>query len=432
MNRSELTSEGRSEPSVERVAVVRRNVRLLTAFDIFADLMPFFAVWVVYLTDFRDLSLAQVGVMEGAFWGIKVVAEMPTGAFADRFGRKLTFIVGAVVEGLGILAFAFAGGFVLLLGSYVFWATGIAFRSGNGEAFLYDTLAEVNETKDYARVSGRIGAYAGVASLFGGVAGGVVAGVVDLQVAVLIGALPYVFALAMLLPMQEPRRSGASGGLGYVQTLTSAVQALRDLPAVRYMILFEVTLATVIVAQFLLLQPFFGSHDVPYGWFGVLLIPMRLGNVAGSYFTSQIQRWLGLRGQLGWTLAVSVAGVAVVAAIDSLWAFTGFIFVSLAMASFWPTSRAYINDRTESSIRATVLSFAPLGQSVTFAIAAATAGLVANVELRLAFAVSAASVAVVSGTFYLLWLRADAREGDAPPDARREPAPGAAPAGGGD
>jgi MFS family permease len=426
VNRTESTSE----ITPERVAVVRRNVRLLTAYNIFADLMPFFAVWVVYLTDFRDLSLAQVGIMEGAFWGIKVIAEMPTGAFADRFGRKLTFIVGAVVEGVGILAFAFAGGFALLLGSYVFWATGIAFRSGNGEAFLYDTLAEVDETNDYARVSGRMAAYAGVASLFGGVVGGVVAGVIDLQAAILIGVLPYGLALAMLLPMDEPRRSDSGGGLGYVQTLTTAVRALRDLPAVRYMILFEVTIATVIVSQFLLLQPFFDSHDVSYAWFGVLMVPMRLGGIAGGYFTSQIHRLLGLRGQLGWTLAICVAGVATVAVIDSLWAFTAFIFVSLAMAAFWPTSRAYINDRTESSIRATVLSFAPFGQSITFAIAAAAAGVVADLELRLAFGVSAASVAVVSGACYLLWLRADAREG-APPDLPRDvPAAGAAPAGG--
>ena len=45
-----------------RAAVVRRNVRLLTAYEAFAGLMPFLAVWVVYLTDFRDLTLAQVGI----------------------------------------------------------------------------------------------------------------------------------------------------------------------------------------------------------------------------------------------------------------------------------------------------------------------------------------------------------------------------------
>ena len=57
---------------------MRRNVRLLTAYEVFAGLIPFLAVWVVYLTDYRDLTLAQVRIMEGVFWGIKIVAEMST------------------------------------------------------------------------------------------------------------------------------------------------------------------------------------------------------------------------------------------------------------------------------------------------------------------------------------------------------------------
>jgi hypothetical protein len=70
-----------------------------------------------------------------------------------------------------------------------------------------------------------------------------------------------------------------------------------------------------------------------------------------------------------------------------------------------------VNDRTESNIRATVLSFAPLGQAVAFAIAATALGLIADIDLRLGFAVSAASVGLTSGAMYLLWLRADRAEG---------------------
>ncbi len=393
-----------------RAAVVRRNVRLLTAYEAFAGLMPFLAVWVVYLTDFRDLTLAQVGIMEGVFWGIKVLAEMPTGAFADRFGRKLTFIVGAVIEGLGILTFAFAGGFVLLLGSYILWAGGGAFRSGNTEAFLYDTLAEVDETADYARVAGRLGAIAGVAGLFGVAIGGVIAGVINLQVAMLTGVIPYVLALAVLLPMVEPRRSGSLHEISYVETLTGAIRALRDHPAVRYIILFEVTISTIFIASFLLLQPFFGAHGVPIGWFGILLIPHRLGSSLGSYFAYRIDRALGLRAHLGWAIVAAVLGVGVMAVVDSIWAFAGLVLMAPLLSSLFPATRAYVNDRTESNIRATVLSFAPLGQAVAFAIAATALGLIADIDLRLGFAVSAASVGLTSGAMYLLWLRADRAE----------------------
>ena len=69
---------------------MRRNVRLLTAYEVFAGLIPFLAVWVVYLTDYRDLTLAQVRIMEGVFWGIKIVAEMSTRSAARLPVRRLT------------------------------------------------------------------------------------------------------------------------------------------------------------------------------------------------------------------------------------------------------------------------------------------------------------------------------------------------------
>ena len=69
---------------------MRRNVRLLTAYEVFAGLIPFLAVWVVYLTDYRDLTLEQVRIMEGVFWGIKIVAEMSTRSAARLPVRRLT------------------------------------------------------------------------------------------------------------------------------------------------------------------------------------------------------------------------------------------------------------------------------------------------------------------------------------------------------
>ena len=75
-----------------------RNVRLFYALAVAREFTPMLAVWVVYLTDFRHLTLTQVGVMEGLFWAVKLGLELPSGAFADRFGRRATFITGIAME----------------------------------------------------------------------------------------------------------------------------------------------------------------------------------------------------------------------------------------------------------------------------------------------------------------------------------------------
>ena len=121
---------------------------MLGALVTILTLHPHVAVWVLYLTEYRDISLAQVGIMEGIFWGVTLALEIPSGAFADRFGRRLGFIVGVTVEASGVFIFAFTGDFSLLMVSYVLWGSGIAFRSGNDGAFLYDALAADGRTEE--------------------------------------------------------------------------------------------------------------------------------------------------------------------------------------------------------------------------------------------------------------------------------------------
>ena len=92
--------------------------------------------------------------MEAFYWGVKLVMEMPSGAFADRFGRRATFAVGLVIEGAGVVTFAFASNFTILLISYVLWSMGFSFRSGNDQAYIYDALAVDDRTGEFSARAG--------------------------------------------------------------------------------------------------------------------------------------------------------------------------------------------------------------------------------------------------------------------------------------
>ncbi|MBI5289235.1 MAG: MFS transporter, partial [Chloroflexi bacterium] len=202
-----------------------RNVRLFYALAVAREFTPMLAIWVVYLTDFRHLSLTQVGVMEGLFWAVKLSLELPSGAFADRFGRRATFITGIGLEATGTLVFAFAGNFTLLVVSYVIWSAGLAFRSGNDEAFLFDTLSAGEREHEY---SDRVGVYLAlgtVSLLAGGLAGGVLAHVTNLQVAIIAALVPFALTVPVLMLMDEPPRRHHRE-LGIVQTLRSGIAAV--------------------------------------------------------------------------------------------------------------------------------------------------------------------------------------------------------------
>ena len=388
-----------------------RNLRLMLGFTLVAQFQPHLAIWVVYLTDYRDLSLTQVGIMEAFFWGVKLVAEVPTGAFADRFGRRFTFMVGTIIEGGGILIFALAGNFPLLLLSYVLWSLGFAFRSGNDGAYIYDALAAEGREAEFAQRSGRFGAAVNVAFTAGGIAGAALAAGTSLALATLAGVVPALLAVGVLLVMDEPPRHGQTTHLPYLETLRGAWRVLRERAALRWAILFDVMLVgAASPASFLLVQPFLAHHGVPLAWFGLAYAPSGLAHAAGSIASAPLSRRLGLRRTMAAATAVVTSGLLLVGTIDSVWMLPALWISQFATGTVSPALGGYINDRTESAVRATVLSVGPVGFSLVLMVAGPLAGVAADVHLGLGFIALALLGGVGSGVAFALWQRADARE----------------------
>jgi MFS family permease len=383
------------------------NVRLLYALSLAREFTPMLAIWVVYLTDFRDLTLTQIGIMEGLFWGVKLLLEVPSGAFADRFGRRATMLTGIGLEAAGTAIFAIAGDFTLLVVSYVIWSGGLAFRSGNDEAYLYDTLSSADREREYSDRMGVYLALGTVSLLAGGLAGGVLAEVVNLQVAVLAALVPFALALPIVLAMEEPPRHRTMSTSTLVGTLHDGIGAVWRNHSLRSIVLLQVSLSGAFPAYFLLAQPFLDEHGVALALFGVLTIPVHLSRTVGGLASGRLARRFGLPATLTASLAGVSGGLLVLAVVDHVAAFAGLALAMASVSVALPAIGAYINDRTESRVRATVLSVGPMGSSVVHAVMSTIAGTVAAASLRTSFAVVAFAVLVAGGLNLLSWIAAD-------------------------
>ncbi len=384
-----------------------RNLRLLLTFMAVGRLQPHLAVWVIYLTDYRDLSLAQVGIMETFFQIVKVVGEVPTGAFADRFGRRLTFIVGMGIEGAGILIFGLAGNFPLLILAYVLWALGLTFWQGNENAYIYDSLAAEGREDEYPSRAGMLLATLASSSMTGSLVGAAIASQTSLAWGVLAGAVPAVPAMVVALSMQEPPRALHEQRLNYLATLRGALAALRERAAVRWAILFEVSLTAARPANAILFQPFLQRHEVPVAWFGAAIIPVAAGAILGSVSSARVLRRFGVHRTFAISFAGSLVAVGILATVDHLAALLAYPLLMASQSLAGPALGAYVNARTESAVRATVLSVAPLGISVVFSVMAAVAGVLGDEHLAWAFLALGGTLAVLGGGAYAMWLRAD-------------------------
>ncbi len=387
------------------------GTRTSFAFATAMNLQPHLAIWVIYLIDFRDITLAQIALMEGIFWAITMVLELPTGAISDRFGRRTAFLLATSIEGAAALAFGFAGSYEMLVFSYVLWGASTALQSGSVEAFLYDRLVTDGATDDYPRLAGRMNAVMTGAFIVGGVSSGVIAAAADLQAAVLVAAVPYAVAFVFALRLSEPPHPSAkSAETSYLGTLAGAMRSLRDVPTVRWLILFQTTLSLVMVANFMFLQPFLSEYGVSVALFGILAIPIMLSRIGGGIFSHRLLDALGLRSLLVSGLLLTVAGMAIMGIIPHISAFTGLALATLAAAAINPAADGYIHDRVTSEVRATVMSVMPMGRLCFFALSIPLLGIAADANIAFAFLAIGTFVAAASGTALALWHLADGRD----------------------
>ncbi len=108
-------------------------------------------IWLLYYLNY--ISISQVGIIESVGFIIGMFLEVPTGAFADIFGRRNSLIIGKLGVSISLLiAVVFNAAIPFVLGimmSNIMWS----FVSGSESALVYDDLKSHNTEKDYAKIS---------------------------------------------------------------------------------------------------------------------------------------------------------------------------------------------------------------------------------------------------------------------------------------
>ncbi len=154
--------------------------------------------------DIRTLSLVI-----GCYALTVIVAEFPTGLFADLYGRKRAFLVSCVLSVASYAIILLAHSALPLVAGVVVSGLGRAFASGSIDALAVD---DVEGDAAIAKVSARLTILDSVGLAVGSLAGGLLAGigegyVANLGVNLCISALLFPLTLMMV---HEARRAGAA------------------------------------------------------------------------------------------------------------------------------------------------------------------------------------------------------------------------------
>ena len=421
----------------------QRNIRVYYLFMASTGFMIFLPIWIIYLTDHRGMSLTTVGIMESLFWLTIVLAEVPTGAVADRFGRRISLSAGGFLFFGSIIVFAIADNLVLLMVSYLFLGVGITLYSGASQALLFDTLRVLGRTNEFEKHMGRSEAGAFFFMLLASALGGPLAALLGYTPTILLSCIFFLTAGCTALMLREPPRKESdylpdplhaqpashhdlaqrgrredSGGIPVFNEMLHGIRIAWRTRPIRYLILLAALMLGALQMPEFLAQPYVRSHginpaeDLAQGaiWSG-LMMPAQLGAVVGLFFAGSLAARLGERRALP---TLMLAGAVLLIPLV-LWNHLGLVgvimLVTAVRQAVRPIATGYINRRIPSDQRATVLSVFQLIVGALMALLLVSVVPMADIAgFRNAFALTLAILIGAGLTFWLIWRFAHRRD----------------------
>src|SRR5260221_12392202 len=210
----------------------------------------------------RGLNILQVNLVLAVYLITTCLFEVPTGAFADVFGRKRSFVLSCLVRALAFGLYFFADRFALFLVAEFIDAIGTTLTTGALDAWAIDGIRDEGAERPADRLFARANIFGQTTAIIGGLSPAQPAEH-DLGLPWLVGATGFlVCALTGALFMRE-RRATANvrirrlpellPSIGYA--LRDTVESVRTLPVLRGLCLLGVLTSFAALPTFQMWQP---------------------------------------------------------------------------------------------------------------------------------------------------------------------------------
>ena len=295
------------------------------------------------------------------------IFEIPSGYFADIFGRKACLVLGGFVWTLGLLFYCFQTGFTAFAIAEILSGLAMSLISGANTALGFDSLVKMNQEQNYRHVEGRLGAIAGVAEAICGLVGGLVAArnlVYPFYLQTICILLYFLIALTLVEPNLDQSSTNTSQPDN--QSIKQAIERQKIWEAIRFSLLVNKKVKWLIlfsanfgIATFLavwLSQADMQSRGLEVSSFGFAWAAFHLIMSFASFKATSIENFWGTKKVfLGLVILLGLSYICL-SLINQVW---GIIFIALIYFSRGvrsPLVLNCINQNLPSSIRATVLS----------------------------------------------------------------------------
>ncbi|MCK4224280.1 MAG: MFS transporter [candidate division Zixibacteria bacterium] len=373
----------------------------LTKFSLFH-----IAILVLFYQE-RGLSFSQIMILQSVYYFAKVLSEVPTGAWADRVGRKKSLIFGSFFYSFAYLLIFFSHSLIPFILGEIIAGISMSFAYGADSALAYDTLKSLRREEEYQRIEGNANSMRHLGFAIFAPLGGLLA-TINLALPYLASSVGIFVSGLIALTFVEPHRESQTADGPKLQARRKSyyeIQKSLDLMLADKRILWFVLFFSLIFLAtrlgFWTYQPYMKMVGLPLSLFGVVLAFFHLFSAMVSKYADRIEKFLKEKLMLFIMPALVVVSFVLLSRFLFLWSISFILILQVTTAMHEPVLKSYLNRVTPSEVRATMLSVQNMVGNAAFAIFAPFLGsLVDRFHIENALLIFALVIIIFSG---LLW-----------------------------
>lgn len=386
--------------------------RRYLAYRLFAGMWFMAAVWLYFYRIF--MTDQQVGILDSMAFAIGLLAEVPSGALADKFGRDRMVRLGQTLVAVGLVVQGLGNGFWQIFIGQVLLMVGAGFVSGADEALFYERLRFKPSSVEWRKLMTRGQQAALIAALLATVVGGWLHGI-NPRFTFMASGVAFMISVIAIWPVRDlrPKKERQEFGVevrDYLNNITTGFKQFR-LPQLRIYVPLVVTVQGLFyltgmgILRIILLDRF---HFTPF-WGSVAVAVTNLITIGLLSLMHRNADRLSEKHVLSGIALLTAASLLLSVPNIGLWGFAVILALRAGEYTLQPFMSETLNSHAPGDQRATVLSVASFLKILPYVVLAPMIGILSTQGKLNYFLVGWAVLICAAVAYYLSGKRRDTK-----------------------
>ncbi len=337
-------------------SIVEHNIHQYILYSIFSNLLILGPIMTIFFLA-KGLNFTQIFTIGAVNSLFVVLFEVPTGAVADKYSRKLSIIIGCIMWIISLFIYIYAQSFATFIIAEIIFSIGMTFKSGAEAAILYESLKLEGREREFQTIVGKGRSYFLYASAIGSLVAGFVYSY-NIYLPFMISIVFIFISLAIAILFKEPKLNEfkVHNDIKYTQVIKNSAGLIIHNRKVLNVVLFSTVTFIFMRMAYPFYQPHMQASGVDVKYFGVIFFAF---NIVAGFSAKRIDIFIKKTKPYS---MLSVGGLVAFSYIllglfPVLISFTFIFLQQITRGLGNPVFSKYINKNIPSDYRATIISF---------------------------------------------------------------------------